>query len=337
LKLGLLRLLVCPTCQHPFHLQAEESDGDELLRAWLACRGCGARYPVVGGIPRILPPALIEEQTRTAEAFGWEWTHFSRLHGARLYIEQFLDWIAPLSIDDVRGKTILDGGCGMGRFAAACSDLGAKEVVAVDISDAVEAAHQNTRHLPNVHIVQADIYNLPLRKDAGDFDFAFSIGVLHHLPDPEEGFCSLVRHLKPGGTMAAWVYGYENNEWLVHYVNPIRLWITSRLPHPLLCMLSFAIALPLHLVLKLVYAPVDRIRSFAPARSWLPYKYFFWLSRFVFRHTHHVIFDHLVAPKADYLKRDEFAAWFDHAGLVSATLTARNENSWRGHGRRPGG
>ena len=136
--------------------------------------------------------------------------------------------------------------------------------------------------------------------------------------------------------MAAWVYGYENNEWLVHYVNPIRLWITSRLPHPLLYVLSFAIALPLHLILKLLYAPADRFHGFGSTRSWLPYKYLFWLSRFAFRHTHHVVFDHLVAPKADYLKRDEFAAWFDHAGLVGATLTARNENSWRGHGRRPG-
>jgi len=337
LKLGLLRLLVCPTCQDLFHLQADESDGDELLRGRLACRGCGARYPVVGGIPRILPPALIEEQTRTADAFGWEWTHFSRRHGARLYIDQFLDWIAPLSIDDVRGKMILDGGCGMGRFAAACSDLGAKEVVAVDISNAVEAAYENTRHLQNVHIVQADIYNLPLRKDAGDFDFVFSIGVLHHLPDPEVGFCSLVRHLKPGGTMAAWVYGYENNEWLVQYVNPIRLRITSRLPHSLLYALSFAIALPLHLVLKLLYAPVDRADGVTSTRSWLPYKYLFWLSRFSFRHTHLVIFDHLVAPKADYLKRDEFAAWFDRAGLVGAILTSRNENGWRGNGRKPGG
>ena len=45
--------------------------------------------------------------------------------------------------------------------------------------------------------------------------------------------------------------------------------------------------------------------------------------------------DHLVAPKADYLKRGEFAAWFDRAGLVDTTVTARNQNSWRGYARRP--
>ena len=335
MKPDLLRLLVCPTCESSFDLRAEASDGDEVLRGKLSCRGCGANYLIVGGVPRILPPALVEEQARTAEAFGWQWTRFSRLHDVRLYTEQFLDWIAPLSSDDVRGKVILDGGCGMGRFPVVCSDLGAKEVVAVDISRAVEVAYQNTRHLPNVHVVQADINNLPLRKSPGDFDFTFSIGVVHHMPDPQAGFCSLARHLKPGGTIAVWVYGYENNEWLVHYVNPIRLWITSRLPHPVLYVLSFAIAMPLHLVLKFFYAPVERVRGLAFARSWLPYEYLFWLSRFGFRHTHHVIFDHLVAPKADYLKRGEFAAWFDRAGLVDTTVTARNQNSWRGYARRP--
>lgn len=331
----LLTLLVCPGCGESFHLEATVKEGEEVVEGTLACPGCEARYPIVGGIPRILPAAMVDEQRRTSAAFGWEWNRFSQLHDLSLYTEQFLDWIAPLSADDVRGRIVLDGGCGMGRFSAVCSHLGAKEVVGVDISLAVEAAWQNTRCLPNVHVVQADICHLPFRQGSGDFDFIFSIGVLHHLPDPQAGFCALTRHLKPGGTMAAWVYGYENNEWLVRCVNPIRLWITSRLPHPVVYVLSFGMAVPLHLLLKLLYAPAETVRALAFLKRWLPYPYFFWLSRFGFRHTHHVVFDHLVAPKADYLKREEFSAWFDRAGLQDKTLTPRNENSWRGYGRKP--
>ncbi len=335
MRRDLLRLLVCPTCQDSFRLSAETSAGDEIVGGELVCPSCGATYPVVGAIPRVLPSVLLDEQQRTANAFGWEWTRFPRLHQGDLDTEQFLDWIAPLSGDDVRGKLVLDGGCGMGRFSAVCSRLGAQQVVAIDISRAVETAYKNTRHLPNVHVVQADIYNLPFRKGGGDFDLIVSIGVLHHLPDPQAGFCALAPHLRPGGIVAAWVYGYENNEWLVRYINPIRLWITSRLPHPLLYALSFAIALPLHLILKLVYVPIERVQRLAFLKPWLPYKYLLWLSRFGFRHTHHVVFDHLVAPKEDYLTRGEFAAWFDRAGLIDKTLTPRNQNSWRGYGRKP--
>jgi SAM-dependent methyltransferase len=334
-KRSLLRLLVCPACQESFRLVVAESADDEVVGGKLVCQGCQATYPIVGAIPRLLPSRLLEEQQRTVAAFGWEWTRFSRLHGTDLDTEQFLDWIAPLSADDVRGKVVLDAGCGMGRFSAACHRLGVQDVVGIDLSRAVEAAYENTRHLPNVHILQADIYNLPFRREGGDFDLVMSIGVLHHVPDPQGGFCALVRHLKAGGTVATWVYGYENNEWLVRYVNPIRLWITSRLPHPLLYVLSFAIACPLHAILKVIYAPVERRPGLGFLRPRLPYKYLTWLSRFGFRHTHHVVFDHLVAPKADYLRRDEFAAWFDRAGLVDRTLTPRNENSWRGQGRKP--
>jgi hypothetical protein len=42
------------------------------------------------------------------------------------------------------------------------------------------------------------------------------------------------------------------------------------------------------------------------------------------------VFDHLVAPTAFYIRRDEFAAWFARAGLGSPSLSWRNQNSWRG-------
>ncbi len=44
--------------------------------------------------------------------------------------------------------------------------------------------------------LKADIYHLPF---ARPFDFAFSIGVLHHLPDWRGGLAEIARVLKPGG------------------------------------------------------------------------------------------------------------------------------------------
>src|SRR4030095_545780 len=109
--------------------------------------------------------------------------------------------------------------CGKGRHTALSAEFGAKAIVSLDLSEAVEAAFANTRHLENAHIAQADLTRPPVKRV---FDYAFSIGVLHHLPDPERGFRALVSRLKPGGSISAWVYGREGNGWIVHIVTPTR-------------------------------------------------------------------------------------------------------------------
>ena len=325
MKASVLTYLVCPTCAGSFELQ-DGSEEDEVASGELCCRGCGRTYPIVRGIPRLLRGPVETETLRTADAFGWEWQEFDRLHGSEeTYEEQFLDWIHPLGRDFFKEKVVLDAGCGMGRFSAASAAFGARDVLAIDLSDAVEAAYRNTRHLPNVHVIQADIYQLPFQRP---FDFAFSIGVLHHLPDPEGGFRALAGHLKPGGSIFGWVYGRENNGWIVHLVNPLRERFFSRLPHRALYGFSWAVTIAAQPVLKLLYRG-------ALARV-LPYGgYLSWLAKFGLRHNHHVVFDHLSAPTAFYLRREEFREWFHRAGLSEPVISWRNENSWRGWAELP--
>jgi SAM-dependent methyltransferase len=321
MKIRALEYLACPACSGAFTSSAVGQD--EIETGELVCDGCKRTYPILRGVPRLLPGTIEVDKLRTADAFGWEWQEFTRLHGSdEVYHEQFLDWIDPIQPDFFRNKVVLDGGCGMGRFSAASAAFGARDVLAIDLSDAVEAAYENTKHLPNVHVVQADIYHLPF---ARPFDFAFSIGVLHHLPDPEGGFRSIVGHLKPGGSVFAWVYGRENNGWIVHIVNPLRERLFSRLPHGLLYGLSWIAAVALQPTLKLFYR--------GALSKHLPYgAYMNWLSQFGLRHNHHVIFDHLGAPTAFYLRREEFKEWFQRASLSEPVLSWRNENSWRGWG-----
>jgi len=153
----------------------------------------------------------------------------------RLYEQQFLDWISPIEPAFFEGKLVLDAGCGIGRHAFFAARYGAKDVVAMDLSAAVETAFRNIGRLPNAHVIQADILAPPFARAAGKgaFDFIYSIGVLHHLPDPEAGFRSLVRCLRPGGTFFGWVYGYENNALVHRVIDPVRRRVTSRLPPPL--------------------------------------------------------------------------------------------------------
>ncbi len=328
MKQRLLQYLVCPRCGDALSLTGDAA-AEEVLAGELRCASGDHRFPITGGIPRLLPPELAQDVQRTSDNFGWQWLEFSTLHPSEdLYQSQFLDWIYPIQPDYFTDKVVLDAGCGMGRFALASAEFGAKDVLAIDVSEAVEAAYANTRHMPNVHVIQADIYNLPFKQP---LDFAFSIGVLHHLPNPEGGFRALVRHLKPGGTVFAWVYGRENNGWIVNIVSPLRSKVFSRLPRMALYSFSLLAALMVHPTLKLLYRPANTWSFLKPLTKILPYNgYLSWLAQFGFRHNHHVIYDHLAAPTAFYISRQEFQEWFRRASLSQPTISWRNQNSWRG-------
>ncbi len=337
MKKKVLQYLVCPDCQGELDLQNASETGREIESGELCCPACAQAFPIVRGIPRFVTAdrPLAGDNPLTADAFGWEWQEFTELHDIATYQAQFLDWVKPIAPDFLTGKVVLDAGCGMGRFSLVSSSFGAREVLAIDASGAVEAARENARDYANVHVIQGDIHRLPLRRGPeAQMEFIFSIGVLHHLDNPEQGFRDLVCHLHPAGSIFAWVYGRENNGWIVRLVNPARTLVTARLPRKALYALSWLITLFLHPLTRFVYRPVNQVPALQFLTRLLPYNdYLAWLGQFGFRHNHHVIFDHLVAPVAFYLRRDEFRAWFRRANLELIDLSWRNRNSWRGHGR----
>lgn len=325
MKRRLLEYLACPPCGRAFELRLERQEAGEIVDGTLVCPACSASFPIVRGIPRFLPAELSAEKRATAAAFGYEWTHYSELN--EQYRAEFLDWIHPLQPEAFQDRVVLDAGCGKGRHAWLSSGFGARDVIGIDLSDAVEAAYENTRQLPNVHILQADIYHLPL---LAPFDLFYSIGVLHHLPDPKQGFLSLVRHLRPGGRAVIWVYGKEGNWWIEKIVNPVRLHFTSRGPRWMTRVLSLLLSLPLYLALKLLYAPASKHPRL---KKLLFYSdYLCAISNYSFAENFWNVFDHLVAPTAFYHSRAEIEDWFATAGLSDVLITQRTNNSWRGTG-----
>jgi len=325
MKRRLLSYLACPTCGSPFYAQSEIEDAEEIIDGSLQCRGCQASFAIIRGIPRFLPAELSAAKRATAAAFGYEWTHYSQLTDADR--EEFLDWIKPLDQSTFANRVVLDGGCGKGRHLFLAAKMGATDAIGIDLSDAVESAYQNTRQLANAHVIQADIYHLPFLKT---FDFAYSIGVLHHLPDPKAGFLSLVEHLKPGGRIAMWVYGKEGNRWIELFVDPFRIYVTSKLPKLVTEILSFFFALPLYIALKLIYAPAKRLPAL---KRGLPYAdYLSAISSYSFAENFWNVFDHLVAPTAFYHSRHEVEDWFATGKLTQVEISSRNNNSWRGTG-----
>lgn len=282
-KRSLLRWLRCPTCQA---LLEPETDADPIVQGVLACTR-GHRFPVVRGVPRFV------QQDAYTTSFSYEWQRFSRTQldsqTGRTDTRDRLQASLNFPLEHLRGKLVLDAGCGMGRFAEIVHQYGG-EYVGFDYSFAIDAAAANVGHLPGVHLVQADIFALPFASDT--FDLVISLGVLHHTPDPRRAFASLPRVVKPGGCLSITVYDAGNKV----YVLNSRFWrrFSTRLPRRALHLASYAAA-PLYylwtlpglgwLLRSLAFISLER------DWRWRVLDTFDWYSpRYMSWHTHHEVF-----------------------------------------------
>jgi SAM-dependent methyltransferase len=321
----LLEWLVCPACEGGLALRDGARRSGQIHEGVLRCAACDARYAIVRGIPRMVPQEVGAAAAATAERFGYEWTRFAEIRPE--YREQFLGWIAPVGPEAFAGRRVVDGGCGKGRHLRLAAEFGARDVIGIDLGPAVEAAARNTEGLDAVHVVQGDLTRPPLRR--GTADLVYSIGVLHHLPDPVAGFRALARLLVPGGRFVAWCYAREGNGWVLTLVDPVRR-LTSRLPLPAVSALAATLTVPLWAALRLAYGPA---RHRPALRRALPYaSYLSDLAVFPFREVHSIAFDQLLAPVAHYMPRSEVERCFAEAGLRLSFLRFHHANSWAASG-----
>lgn len=325
MRLTAVPWLACPDCEGPLEAAPApvELDG-HVMEGELKCQRCQRQFAVTRGVPVLLPRNVAPIATETAERFATEWTRWSDLRD--YYEEQFLDWIAPVSKADFVDKAVLEGGCGKGRHTALVAGFGAKTVVAIDLGTSAWVAFANTRHLPNVHVAIGDVTRPPVRPV---FDLAFSVGVLHHLPQPRQGFDALVSRLKQGGRIATWVYGQENNEWITRYVDPVRKTLTSRLPAGLLKTASWLPSAGLYALIRTLYRPDKNGKG--PA---LPYgDYFASMHAFPIDELHSIVFDQLVTPVAFYLNEETVKSWYA-VGFTDVAVRSHRGYSWSATARR---
>lgn len=237
MKSSALRFLICPKCGHPFRLNAGSMEGKEILTGSLSCTGCGAAYQILRGVPRFL------SGEDYASSFGYEWNRFQNVQldsrNGTHQSEQALYATTGWDTDDYRGRLVLDAGVGAGRFAEIVAAKGG-EVVGVDVTNAVDAAYRNIGRNDRVHLVQADIFSMPFAENT--FDLAYSIGVLHHTPNPNAAFAHVARTVKPGGGFA--VYLYHRYGFGYHVSDFIRK-LTTKLPVSVMLSLS-ALAIPMY-------------------------------------------------------------------------------------------
>jgi len=247
------------------------------------------------------------------ERFGYEWGKYDSIDPR--YEEQFRRWLPFFKPADWTGKTFIDVGCGMGRNSLWPLQDGAAKAYVLDLDDrSLAAARRNLAEFPNVELVKASAYDMPWVDEA---DIVFSIGVIHHLEFPQEALARMVRAAKPGGQVAIWVYGRENNGWLLWALEPARKLFFSRMPISGVHLLS---NMPAALLWMLLRLGLQRL------------EYFRLLRTFSFPHLRSIVFDQMLPRIANYWTRAEVEALMKQAGLADIETVWVNEISWAARG-----
>jgi SAM-dependent methyltransferase len=253
------------------------------------------------------------DATRSASTFEW------LRYGVTDFEEncRFFNDATGLAGADLCGKTVLDAGCGMGRFMEVAASHGA-HVVGLDLSRSVERARKTTRFPGQADFVQGDLMNPPFEVEC--FDVVYSIGVLHHTPSTRKAFAQIAPLVRKGGRISIWVYRTWEPEVPVSKASwafsKLQAWssdgvraLTTRLPHRLLHYLCLGLV-PLgylkyladtNPVMKYLLAPV-LLFPISPHPKWQVRlcDTFDWLApRFQWKHT-----------------TPEVMKWFEEEGLA---------------------
>jgi SAM-dependent methyltransferase len=259
--------------------------------------------------------ATAELAKGSPERFGYSWDRYADLLPE--HEEQFARWTA-VARSFWKDKRFVDAGCGIGRNSYWPMTYGAAGGLAIDVDDRTLAhARRNLRPFAGVEVRNQSIYEIT---ETETFDVAFSIGVVHHLSDPDAAIARLVRAVKPGGHVLVWLYGRENNGWIVHMFNPLRHALFSKLPLRLVHILSWPLTAILWSALRLGVTPGAYYRL---------------IKGFSFEHLQAIVFDHMIPGIALYYRRAEAEALLFRAGLIEIKSTWVNGNSWSVIGRRP--
>jgi SAM-dependent methyltransferase len=210
-KASVLDHIVCPACFSPLELHHARTVEGEIASGELRCAK-GHSYPVGEGVPNlVVGEAQSADALETEQSFSAKWMRAPdyRKKVSDFYVKWFLDRYGFKDLSGLKSfladKTmILDAGTGTGRDAKTYVDNSTAEVFGIDISKGVEVAYQDLGATQRLNLLRADIQMLPFAPDT--FDFVACDQVLHHTENPRNSLEGLLRVLRPGGTIAFYVY-----------------------------------------------------------------------------------------------------------------------------------
>ena len=251
---------------------------------------------------------------RKQDEWAWQWDH---IYDDNEWL--FREWIQPITLEDFRGKDVLDCGCGGGQHINFVAPYAAS-VTGVDLN-AIGSAQHNTKQHPHVTLIEDDLAKMNLGKQ---FDIVYCIGVIHHTDDPDLTFQNLLKHVKPGGKVIVWCYAKEGNFLNQYVLEPIKRAFIFSLPRKAVWWIG-------QILTALVYVPVYTI-YLLPLRFLPFYEYFQNWRQLSFERNFLNVFDKLNAPQTHFITRERIGTWFNDRDFENIHISPYKGVSWRGSG-----
>tara|TARA_B100001287_G_scaffold116244_1_gene97804 strand:+ start:2361 stop:3269 length:909 start_codon:yes stop_codon:yes gene_type:complete len=187
---------------------------------------------------------------KTVESFGEEWSKFANFNKQEISKigDEYFDIVNSNHLNE--NSIVLDLGCGSGRWTKYLSPK-VKFIEAVDPSDAVLSASQFLSENKNVRVSKSSVDNIPFQNNS--FDFAFSLGVLHHIPNTEKALTKVVEKVKINGWVLIYLYYSLDNRGILYkfifQISCIPRFFISKMPskikHILCEIIAFIVYVPL--------------------------------------------------------------------------------------------
>lgn len=304
MKKRLLEILECPECGQDLKCVDETHESDEIKSGMLLCDNRHS-YEIRNFVPHF---SNQETYVRVFDSMHKNSVHRLPSHGnvsvAKMTETEFLSQTG-FNPKDLEGKLVLDAGCGGGRFIAYLRQYGA-EVVGVDLlSFALMRCAKRYPHDSTAHFIQASLYHLPFKESS--FDYIYSLGVLHHTPDPKAAFINLTRYLRKDGKIAIWVYPKYPRTLISDFLRPL----TTRMPLKLLFFTG--------VVATVWYGPLLKIPKIGGLLKKILYHMRLpWYDQFNWRI--HSFMDWYGPPYQFKYINKEIKQWFEAAGLSDIQL-----------------
>lgn len=228
---------------------------------------------------------------------------------------------------------ILDAGCGPGADVAVIAEAAPDAlVVGMDFNDDVGVAAVRSHDRGNTAIVRGSVLEPPLV--SASFDLVYSYGVLHHTTDPRSAFLALADLVRPGGSMAIYVYSDLREEPLLksilRAVSAVRR-VTTRLPPRLLLAASKVAAPAVWLVFGVPALVLRMIPSTAPIADKLPFNFI--TTPFGAAGD---LYDRFSAPIEHRHAAEEVLEWYRSAGMAEpVVIRMPGARGWAAVGERP--
>ena len=267
----------------------------------------------------------------TVKSFGEEWKAFHNFDDKELNRigDEYFDIVTPaMSGAD---KIAADFGCGTGRWTKYFANrVGA--IAAIDPSDAIFTAGKVLEKTENTYLYKASIDNLPFPDDY--FDFGFSLGVLHHIPDTKMAMNACIKKIKPGGYFLVYLYyNFDNRGKLFKFIywlsNLIRL-VVSKMPGTLKRFICNVLAVILYMPFVILCRVLRVLGVPERARQKIPLQIYEKASFYIIRND---ALDRFGTPLEQRFTKAQITDMMSNAGLTDIHFSP-NAPYWHAIGKK---